>query len=108
MDAGDLSLAVSYRGFPIYTESKDLCEQTDCPVKKGPVKVDLEQPFPIITPPVRLPANSTFAVRESCKVNIEIVLLLLEPSLHLLWQGPESETMWAAFARTVLQTAAPA
>ncbi|CAL5228260.1 g11363 [Coccomyxa viridis] len=51
VDAGDLSLAVSYRGFPIYTEKKDLCEQTECPVKKGPVKVDLEQPFPIITPP---------------------------------------------------------
>ena len=52
VDSGDLGLSVSYRGFPIYTETKDLCKQTDCPVKKGPVKVDLEQPFPIITPPV--------------------------------------------------------
>lgn len=48
---------MSYRGFPIYTETKDLCKQTECPVNKGPVKVDLEQPFPIITPPVR-PAAS--------------------------------------------------
>ena len=53
VDSGDLSLSVAYRGFPIYTETKDLCDQTDCPVRKGPVKVDLEQPFPIITPPVR-------------------------------------------------------
>ena len=52
VDSGDLGLSVSYRGFPIYTETKDLCKQTDCPVKKGPVQVDLEQPFPIITPPV--------------------------------------------------------
>ena len=50
---------MAYRGFPIYTETKDLCEQTDCPVKKGPVKVDLKQPFPIITPPVRhMPADA--------------------------------------------------
>ena len=62
VDAGDLSLSVAYRGFPIYTETKDLCEQTDCPVKKGPVKVDLEQPFPIITPPVWPPAS----IRELC------------------------------------------
>ena len=67
VDAGDLSLAVSYRGFPIYTETKDLCDQTECPVKKGPVKVDLEQPFPIITPPVRLPVSSTLAVKTICK-----------------------------------------
>lgn len=62
VDAGDLSLSVAYRGFPIYTETKDLCEQTDCPVKKGPVKVDLEQPFPIITPPVWASAS----IRELC------------------------------------------
>lgn len=50
--SGSLDISVAYHGFPIYSQSQDLCEQTDCPVKKGPVKVALEEPFPIITPPV--------------------------------------------------------
>lgn len=54
ISAGSLDISVAYHGFPIYSESKDLCEKTDCPVKKGPVKVALEEPFPIITPPVSL------------------------------------------------------
>ncbi|CAL8471294.1 g10836 [Coccomyxa elongata] len=49
--AGTLDISVAYHGFPIYSESKDLCDKTECPVKKGPVKVALEEPFPIITPP---------------------------------------------------------
>ena len=52
--AGTLDISVAYHGFPIYSESKDLCDKTECPVKKGPVKVALEEPFPIITPPVRI------------------------------------------------------
>ncbi len=56
IDAGTLLLSVAYHGFPIYSEQKDLCEKTSCPVKKGPVQVALEEPFPIITPPVRSPA----------------------------------------------------
>ena len=55
VSAGSLSIGVSYHGFPIYTETKDLCQQTACPVKKGPVSVQLEEPFPVITPPVSLP-----------------------------------------------------
>ena len=79
VDSGDLGLSVSYRGFPIYTETKDLCKQTDCPVKKGPVKVDLEQPFPIITPPVS-PVEplclslSISIVLPSCSTNAQVYL----------------------------------
>ncbi len=54
---GSSDLAVTFYSYD------DLCEQTDCPVKKGPVKVDLEQPFPIITPPVRhMPADACLFV----------------------------------------------
>ena len=79
VDSGDLGLSVSYRGFPIYTETKDLCKQTDCPVKKGPVKVDLEQPFPIITPPVS-PAEplcislSISIALSSCNTQVQVYL----------------------------------
>ena len=45
---------MSYHGFPIYTQSQDLCDATRCPIKKGPLTVKLEEPFPVITPPVRL------------------------------------------------------
>lgn len=55
--AGTLDISVAYHGFPIYSESKDLCDKTECPVKKGPVKVALEEPFPIITPPVQILLN---------------------------------------------------
>ena len=54
---GSLTIGVSYHGFPIYTETKDLCQQTECPVQKGPVTVSLEEPFPVITPPVCLPGS---------------------------------------------------
>ena len=58
---------MSYRGFPIYTQSQDLCDVTQCPVEKGPLTVKLEEPFPIITPPVRetaaAPAGSTWVAR---------------------------------------------
>ena len=43
---------MSYHGFPIYTQSQDLCNATTCPVKKGPLTIKLEEPFPVITPPV--------------------------------------------------------
>lgn len=59
VDAGTLLLSVAYHGFPIYSEKKDLCEKTVCPVKKGPVEVALEEPFPIITPPVSLLSDPT-------------------------------------------------
>ena len=52
---GSLTIGVSYHGFPIYTQTMDLCQQTKCPVEKGPVSVSLEEPFPVITPPVCLP-----------------------------------------------------
>ena len=57
--SGSLDISVAYHGFPIYSQSQDLCDKTACPVKKGPVKVALEEPFPIITPPVRIRHCST-------------------------------------------------
>ena len=54
LDSGSLDIGVSYHGFPIYTQSQDLCDATRCPIKKGPLTVKLEEPFPVITPPVRL------------------------------------------------------
>jgi hypothetical protein len=53
LESGTLDIGVSYHGFPIYTQSQDLCDVTQCPVEKGPLTVKLEEPFPIITPPVR-------------------------------------------------------
>ena len=54
LESGWLDIGVSYHGFPIYTQSQDLCDATRCPIKKGPLTVKLEEPFPVITPPVRL------------------------------------------------------
>ena len=54
LESGSLDIGVSYHGFPIYTQSQDLCDATRCPIKKGPLTVKLEEPFPVITPPVRL------------------------------------------------------
>ena len=59
---GSLTIGVSYHGFPIYTETKDLCQQTECPVKKGPVNVYLEEPFPVITPPVSAQASCVVSI----------------------------------------------
>ncbi|KAK9827719.1 hypothetical protein WJX81_004847 [Elliptochloris bilobata] len=51
LESGTLDIGVSYHGFPIYTQSQDLCDATSCPVKKGPLTLTLEESFPIITPP---------------------------------------------------------
>ena len=41
-------------GFPIWSETKDLCERTQCPVKKGPVELAVQEYLPPLTPPVSL------------------------------------------------------
>lgn len=55
ISSGTLELGVTYRGVPIYSETKDLCETAACPVKKGPYAVHVSEYFPPITPPVRAP-----------------------------------------------------
>ncbi|KAL4441452.1 hypothetical protein ABPG77_001956 [Micractinium sp. CCAP 211/92] len=48
---GSVQMIVHYAGMPIWTQTDDLCEKAECPIKKGPVEVKYTQPFPIITPP---------------------------------------------------------
>lgn len=49
---GSVSVAVAFRGLPVYSETKDLCERTECPVKKGPLNLSYGEYLPPIVPPV--------------------------------------------------------
>jgi hypothetical protein len=51
VDSGEVDVAVMYKGLPIYSESKDLCERTECPVKPGPLSLAYDQYLPPIVPP---------------------------------------------------------
>ena len=59
---GSVAVAVSFRGLPVYSETKDLCERTSCPVKKGPLNLSYDEYLPPIVPPVRLLSITTDAV----------------------------------------------
>ena len=52
VSSGTVDVAVAYRGLPIYTEEKDLCDRTKCPVQPGPLSLKYEQYLPPIAPPV--------------------------------------------------------
>ena len=52
-----MDVAVAYRGLPIYTEEKDLCDRTKCPVQPGPLSLKYEQYLPPIAPPVSAAAH---------------------------------------------------
>lgn len=80
---------MAYHGFPIYSESKDLCDKTDCPVKKGPVTVALEEPFPIITPPVRILLTYTLYHSGAAKAAAKFALACTCKSNHNTVPGPD-------------------
>ena len=50
---GSVAVAVAFRGLPVYSETKDLCERTSCPVTKGPLNLSYDEYLPPIVPPVR-------------------------------------------------------
>ena len=52
VDQGSVAIAVAFRGLPVYSETKDLCERTTCPVKKGPLNLSYDEYLPPIVPPV--------------------------------------------------------
>ncbi|KAK9849124.1 hypothetical protein WJX84_009227 [Apatococcus fuscideae] len=70
VSAGTLSLAVAFMGFPIWSETKDLCERTQCPVKKGPVELAVQEYLPPLTPPgaynITITAQTTANVQLLC------------------------------------------
>ena len=49
---GSVAVAVAFRGLPVYSETKDLCERTSCPVAKGPLNLSYDEYLPPIVPPV--------------------------------------------------------
>lgn len=76
LESGSLDIGVSYHGFPIYTQSQDLCDATRCPIKKGPLTVKLEEPFPVITPPVRLLSQAQSCPSVTCFQAVLTCILL--------------------------------
>ena len=65
VSSGTVDVAVAYRGLPIYTEEKDLCDRTKCPVQPGPLSLKYEQYLPSIAPPVS--CCSTLCTLCSCR-----------------------------------------
>ena len=51
--AGTLNISVAYQGLPIYSEVRDLCDMTTCPIQKGDLLIAYDQYLPPIVPPVR-------------------------------------------------------
>lgn len=51
---GSVAIAVAFRGLPVYSETKDLCERTTCPVQKGPLNLSYDEYLPPIVPPVSI------------------------------------------------------
>lgn len=41
--AGALDISVMYSGLPIYSESRDLCDMTTCPIKTGDLTIAYDQ-----------------------------------------------------------------
>ncbi|EIE19635.1 hypothetical protein COCSUDRAFT_54568 [Coccomyxa subellipsoidea C-169] len=85
--SGSLDISVAYHGFPIYSQSQDLCEKTACPVKKGPVIVALEEPFPIITPP----GPYTVRITAKGKGNDAPQLFCLDVDFNVVPQGSRAQ-----------------
>ena len=50
---GTLNISVAYQGLPIYSEVRDLCDMTTCPIQKGDLLIAYDQYLPPIVPPVR-------------------------------------------------------
>ena len=63
MSEGSVAIAVAFRGLPVYSETKDLCERTECPVKKGPLNLSYGQYLPPIVPPVSILSQLDFLLR---------------------------------------------
>ncbi|KAK9827503.1 hypothetical protein WJX74_006299 [Apatococcus lobatus] len=77
VDEGTMSLAVAFMGFPIWSQTFDLCDRTSCPVKKGPVELAVQEYLPPITPPgaynVTITAQNTANVQLLClQIDFEI------------------------------------
>ena len=56
---GSVAIAVAFRGLPVYSETKDLCERTTCPVQKGPLNLSYDEYLPPIVPPVSIAVSET-------------------------------------------------
>ena len=54
--AGTLNISVAYQGLPIYSEVRDLCDMTTCPIQKGDLLIAYDQYLPPIVPPVSVPS----------------------------------------------------
>ena len=59
---GTLGVTILLSGLPLFSTTGDLCDSTHCPVPAGPFSVNLQQPLPLMTPPVRFAlANLTLS-----------------------------------------------
>ncbi len=52
VQAGTISINVTFAGTQIYEEVDDLCSKTSCPIQKGPLNIEYLQELPPIAPPV--------------------------------------------------------
>ncbi len=65
-----------YRGLPIYTEEKDLCDRTKCPVQPGPLSLKYDQYLPPIAPPVSAAAQCALCGCHGLQCSICVILFL--------------------------------
>jgi hypothetical protein len=80
--AGALDISVMYSGLPIYSESRDLCDMTTCPIKTGDLTIAYDQYLPPIVPPgpynVTLDATSSNGQELLC---LEVLFDVTLPSV---------------------------
>lgn len=51
VESGTLDISVAFSGVEIFTESRDLCTRTKCPITEGPLIIQYQQFLPPIVPP---------------------------------------------------------
>nr|QOL01253.1 putative extracellular protein TR9_058 [Trebouxia lynnae] len=82
---GSVAIAVAFRGLPVYSETKDLCERTTCPVAKGPLNLSYDEYLPPIVPPG--PYVVTISVTSGDATEVADQLLCLEVDFDIAPPG---------------------
>lgn len=82
---GSVAIAVAFRGLPVYSETKDLCERTTCPVQKGPLNLSYDEYLPPIVPPG--PYVVTISVTSGEATEVADQLLCLEVDFEIAPPG---------------------
>lgn len=75
---GNLNILVNFMGVPIFTETRDLCARTKCPIGKGPLEISYTEYLPPIAPP------GPYIIQLSATSSEEELLLCLNVSFEML------------------------